>query len=76
MLNSVIDLDWTPIIDWHVDRCGSKNGYKKHVIKKDWNMCSKYDNHSKSNSQDNWEEPIQPLNKHQIFTSIMNKTFI
>jgi hypothetical protein len=31
---SNIAIIWTPIIEWHVDRCGSKSGYQK-------DMCSK-----------------------------------
>jgi hypothetical protein len=30
---------------------------KKHVVKRDWIVCSKYDNHSKSLSQNNLREP-------------------
>ena len=30
----VTSLNWTPIFDWYVVWCGSKNGYGKHVIKK------------------------------------------
>ena len=31
---SNIAIIWTPIIEWHVGRCGSKSGYQK-------DMCSK-----------------------------------
>ena len=28
---------------------------ERHVFKKDWTTCSKYDNHSRLNNQHNWE---------------------
>ena len=35
-------------------RCGSKNGYQKiYVFKIDWTMCSKYNIHSRLDSQHN-----------------------
>jgi hypothetical protein len=43
---------WTPIFEWYVIRCGSKN---KHQFQRDtnldWIMCSKYANHSRFSSQ-------------------------
>ena len=35
--------------------CGSKNGYQKtHLNKRDSTLSSKYNDHSKFGSQDNW----------------------
>ena len=50
--NSVTYLNRTPIFEWYVDKCGSKNGYQKNMcLQKYWLSCSKYDN---QNSQHNW----------------------
>ena len=42
---------------------------KRHTFKREWTMCSKYVNHSRLNSQHDWEgggrEPIWPLNEHK-----------
>ena len=35
MPNSVTHLIWTPIFEWYVARCGSKNGYKKDMCLKE-----------------------------------------
>ena len=39
--NSVTYLCQTPIFEWCVVRCGSKNGPKRHMFKRDWTMLSK-----------------------------------
>ena len=41
MPNSVIDLSQTPIFEWYVVRCDSKNGYQKNIFKRKWTLCSK-----------------------------------
>ena len=54
MPNSVTYLNKTPIFDWCVIRCGSKNGHqKKQMFKRDWTTCSIFVNHSRNNSQHN-----------------------
>jgi hypothetical protein len=40
------------IFEWHVVWCGSKNGCQKNTcLKEIWTLCSKYDSHSRLNSQ-------------------------
>ena len=42
----------TPIFEWYVVMCGSKNWHqKRHVFKTYWSVCSIHGNHSKLNSQ-------------------------
>ena len=40
MPTSVISLNRTPIFEWYVVWCGSKNRYQRHVFIKDWIACS------------------------------------
>ena len=52
MPNLVTQLNPTPTFVWYVVWCGSTNEYlKKHVFKRDWSVCSKYDDHSRLNNQ-------------------------
>jgi hypothetical protein len=46
------------MFEWYVVGCASKNRYEEDVSKRDWTMCSKYDNRSRLNSQHNWGGPI------------------
>ena len=48
--NSVTSLYWTPIFEWYVVRCASKNGYQKNMFRRDWTMCSKYENQYRLNT--------------------------
>ena len=67
MPNSITYLNQTPEFERFVVWCGSKNRKgKRHVLERDWSACSKYDNHSRLNSQHNGEGPICPFNKHKI----------
>ena len=48
-------LHWTPVCEWYLVWCGSKNGYQKDIsFNRDWTVCSNYDNHIKLNIQDIW----------------------
>jgi hypothetical protein len=41
---------WTPIFEWCVVRCGSKNAHQKCIMfRRDWTTCSKYVNLSRLN---------------------------
>ena len=52
---SNVSIMWTPIFEWHVIRCGCKDGHpKNHVFKRDWTTWSKLVNHSMLYSQHNW----------------------
>jgi hypothetical protein len=48
----------------------------KTVFERDWNTCSKYDNHFQLDSEDNLGDLYDHLMSTQIFTLIMNKIFI
>ena len=74
--NLVTYLNWTPIFEWCVVRCGSMNGYQKDVFERDWTTCSKYDNHSRLNSQCNWGNLYDHLMGMRIFTFIVNMIFM
>ena len=51
MPNSITYLDQTPIFEWYLVRCGSKNRYQKDMCIEEIGLtCSKYDNHSRLNS--------------------------
>ena len=71
-------LFWTPKFEWYVGRCGSQNWHPKrhHMFEGDWTKCSKYVEHSKLNSQHDWEDLYDQLLSTGIFTLIMNKIFI
>ena len=76
MPNSVAYLIQTHIIEWYVVWCSSKNECQKDTcFDKDWIACSKYDKHSRLNSQLNWEDLYDYLMSTQISTLIMNKVF-
>ena len=85
MAISVTYLSRTPIFEWYVFRCGSKNVYKlnriflvlkKHLFKTNWITCSKYDYHSRYSSQPYWGNLYGHLMRVRIFTLIMNMIFI
>jgi hypothetical protein len=43
-------LNWILVVEWYIVWGGSKNGYQTDMcLKRDWNVCSKYDNHSRLN---------------------------
>ena len=69
-------LNQTPIFERYVVRCGSKKGYQKGMLKRDWTTCSRYDNHSTLKSQHKWGDLHDHVISMRIFTSIMNKIFI
>ena len=73
---SVAFLTKTPIFNWYVVWCGSKNGYQKHVLQKDWTMCPRYDNHSKVNSQLYWGDLYDQVMSTRIFILIVNEIFV
>ena len=55
--DSVIYLNQRPIFYWYVVKCDFKNRYQKDMwFKRVWTTCSKRDNHSRLNSQHNWED--------------------
>ena len=77
VLNLITYRNRTPIFEWYVVRCGSKNNYqKKHVYERNWTARSTYDNHSRFNSQHNLGGTYEHLMSMGIFTFIMNKNFI
>ena len=41
MPNSITYLNWTPIIEWYVVWCGSKNKYQKAIFNKRWDYVLK-----------------------------------
>ena len=43
--NSITNLRWTLMIEWYGFGVVSKWMPKRHVLKKHWITCSKYDNH-------------------------------
>ena len=45
---------WTPLSEWYVVRCGSKNWHQKDVFKRKWTTCSKYPKHTRLSSQHDW----------------------
>ena len=49
---------------------------KRHVFNGDWTTCSKYDNHSRRNSQHKLGDLYGKLMRTRIFALIMNKIFI
>ena len=54
MPNLVTYLNRTPIIEWYVVRCGSKNGYQKGIIRlKELGLHAQNHNHSMLKSQQN-----------------------
>ena len=59
-------LDLAPKTDTKKDIC----------LKKDWTMRSKYDNHSKLNSQHNWGNLFDHALNTRMSTLIMSKIFI
>ena len=67
---------WTPIFEWCVVRCGSKNGQLKYVFKRDWTTCLKYVTHSRFNGQHNLGDLYDHLISTIIFTSIRNKMLL
>ena len=64
MPNSFTYLHQTPIFGSYVVWFDSKNGYHKHVFKKN-SECSKYNNHSKLNSQHIWRTLIYSFIEHK-----------
>ena len=51
---SVTFLNQTPICEWCVGTCGSKNGHQKGIMfRRDWTTCSKFVNHLRLSSQHN-----------------------
>ena len=74
-------LNWTPIFEWYVVQCGSKNNGIRHGFqlkdfspRKDWIACSEYDNHFRFNNQHNWGDHLNRWMR--IFTLMMDKMFI
>jgi hypothetical protein len=66
---SVAFLTKTPIFEWYVVWCGSKNGYQKH-------MCPRFYNHSKLNSQLNWGDLHDQVMSTRIVILIVSKIFV
>ena len=55
MPNSITHPKKTPILEWCVVECRSKNGRQKIVcMKGDYSMCSEKFDHSKLKHQHNW----------------------
>ena len=40
MLDSNISIIWTPIFEWYVVRCGSKNGQQIYICSKQIGLCA------------------------------------
>jgi hypothetical protein len=80
MPNSITYLNRTPIVSgmWLgvAPRTDTKCVCLGIVFKREWPTCSKYDNHSKFNSQHNWEDLHDHLMSTRIFTLIINKIFM
>ena len=80
MPNVVVGLEYTPIFEWDLVGCLSKNGTpNKHVLKRNWTMCSKFINHSRYNNPHNGGEgrrPMDHLITQRIFTLRINMIFI
>ena len=58
-------LNQTHVFEWYVIRSSSENKYQKDMKmcmcwKRDWTMCSKYDNHSRLNNQHSWGIHLWP----------------
>ena len=72
--NLVTYLNRTPIIEWYVVRCGSKNGYQKGIIRlKELGLHAQNHNHSMLKSQQNWGDLYDHLMSTTLFTLVMNK---
>ena len=54
-------------------RCGSNNGCQKDMFKRDWTVCSEYDDHSRLNCQHKYGGSICPLDERENFTLILHK---
>ena len=66
MPSSTTYLNQTPIFEWFVVGCDSKNRYQKdNVLKRDLVVHSKRDNHNNLNNQHNWGDLINPFSRHQ-----------
>ena len=74
--NLVTYFNWTPIFEWFLVGCGSKNRHEKDMFESDWTTFSKCVIYSRFNSQHNWGDVYDHLTRKRIFTSIMNKIFI
>ena len=55
MPNSVTYLNWMPMLEWYVVEGGFKYIYIRHMLKRDWTMCSNYDNYHRLNNKQYWE---------------------
>ena len=71
-------LYWTPICEWYVVWCVSKNGYEKDMCLKEIGLkCSNHANHSSFNGQLNLGGPIWSFNEQENFhRDIFSKIFI
>ena len=76
MPNLVAYLNRTPIFEWYVIGMSLKMDTKRHVLKRNWIMCSKNDMHSKLSSQHNWGDLDDYLMSTRIYTFIIDKIFI
>ena len=76
MPSSVAYVNWTPIFEWFVVSCGSKNMYEKDVcLQEIWIACSNYDNHSDLNNQHDWRDLYDHSMSTRLFLT-MNKIYI
>ena len=48
---------------------------RKHTPKRDWTTCSKYANHPRPNSSQDWRDRYDNLMSTRILTLVMDKTF-
>ena len=76
--SNVTTLDFrTPLYEWYVVTCESKNGHQEDVKclqKIEVRTCSKYANHSRFNNQHDWGNLYDHLmNTRVIWPLIMNK---
>ena len=68
---------WTPIFEWYVVRCRSKNWHHKDMcLRKDCNKSSNYDNHLGSIVTEFGGDLHGQLMSTRIFTLIINNIFI
>ena len=52
MPNSNIMIIWTPLFEWYLVMCGSKNGHQKYMCLKEIGLCAQHVlNHSSLNDQ-------------------------
>lgn len=73
------DLEWTPILEWCMVGCESKNKHQKYMYQKETTLlCAQYLSPILDTlfSQHNQGDVYDYLSTHRIFALAMNKVFI